>query len=130
MIKNVSMLQLVAEGGHFPRGYAVAWWYPNRAEAACLPLGIHLIAGWMRQCYIRFRSLHAPDLIESAYVRGVEYGRQNAAITARIQQESDQRAADAQRKLAFREGYHHCLAVLRADVDRVPSPEPPEWFMR
>jgi hypothetical protein len=45
----------VVEGEMLPRGYGVAWRRWDRHAAVCLPVGVNIIAGWLRAIYQRVR---------------------------------------------------------------------------
>jgi hypothetical protein len=87
-----SMLRLARTIGQMeriPHGYGVAWVRWDQNVAVCLPIGLHLLASWLREAWLRFRLWRAPDLLAEAQERAFQAGFSSGQETARASRESE-----------------------------------------
>jgi hypothetical protein len=76
---TLSKMRLV-EGQRIPRGFGIAWWRPETAEAFCLPIPFNWIAGWARRAwmFLMCGPKNKQDArIAEAYRRGIMHGRED-----------------------------------------------------
>jgi hypothetical protein len=94
----------IPEGGLIPRGYGVAWCLVDRQMVLCLPLGLNVVASWLRALYrwVRFpktAGVGVRELMRAEYngfERGVTVGENRARWKAEHEYQrgvSDGRAA-------------------------------------
>lgn len=71
----MTLTRRVEPMGAMPRGYAVAWWLEREERALCLPIGLHVVASWLRARWLALKAWHDASVIERAYMRGYSAGQ-------------------------------------------------------
>lgn len=68
----------IAEGGVIPFGYGVAWRDWRTDNWLCLPLGINLVAAWVRRAYhwLKIQPARNPSYLDVAFEEGRRYERE------------------------------------------------------
>lgn len=69
-----TLVRRIGEMERLPRGYAVAWWREDTAQAVCLPVGLHALVSWLRARWLAFVAWRDPSMIERTYFRGYRSG--------------------------------------------------------
>ena len=65
----------IREAELIPRGYGVAWKEWDRNLIVCLPLGVNLVARWLRSAWHWTKCSYQPSLIDRMYEVGYHAGQ-------------------------------------------------------
>lgn len=111
--RRLIAMEWLEEGEKMPRGYAVAWFDLASMHAVCLPVGFHVIAGWLRARYIWFKAYRVTNGFEDSFKRGYDQGHRAGILMGR--DEGRQERIDAV-SAARKEGWD---AAMKALLDAV-----------
>jgi len=107
----MKLIRTIQEGDVIPRGFGVAW-MSGRADVVLLPLGVNVVAGWLRRLWLGALTGVAPSHVDKLIMAT----QRNAQAAGR-----DEAIQEIQRQVEARFG-----ARLRESLALHPQPPTPE----
>lgn len=116
MTEATGWIHYAREMEPLPDDYGVAWYEPHRMIAVCMPAPFHRIAGWLHRWWEQHRMAVTPSLLDDAYQRGLEAGRQmtQARLDA-LRVWNEQQKRDTYER-GWQEGQAAYYAAIMADL--------------